>query len=167
MARNNVPNVSVENAQIIFRNFTGEPTKFNKDGGKKTFSLKLDEDFANKLREDGWNVKTWEPENSDEVVYHLPVEVSYNLYPPKIFMISGNKKTLLAEETVAALQYAEFENVDLIIRPYCWEVNGKSGVKAYVKTLYATIVEDEFEKKYRDLDSDFNENDSDDGDIPF
>ena len=154
MARNNVPNVSIEDAKIRFRNFTGEPTKFNKAGGKRTFSVVLEEETAKRLMEDGWNVKTWEPEGSDEPMYHLQVEASYNLYPPKIYMISGNKKTLLTEDTIAALQYAEFSKVDLIIRPYCWEVQGKSGVKAYVKSMYVTIVEDEFEKKYRDLDDD-------------
>ena len=163
MVRNNVPNVNIENAKIRFRNFTGEPTKFNKVGGKRTFSVVLEEDAAKKLIEDGWNVKTWEPEGADEPVYHLPVEASYNLYPPKIYMISGNKKTLLSEDTIAALQYAEFSNVDLIIRPYCWEVQGKTGVKAYVKSMYVTIVEDEFEKKYRDFDD---EEDTDD-DVPF
>lgn len=154
MVRNNVPNVSIEDAKIRFRNFTGEPTKFNKAGGKRTFSVVLEEETAKRLMEDGWNVKTWEPEGSDEPMYHLQVEASYNLYPPKIYMISGNKKTLLTEDTIAALQYAEFSKVDLIIRPYCWEVQGKSGVKAYVKSMYVTIVEDEFEKKYRDLDDD-------------
>lgn len=163
MARNNVPNVSIENAKIRFRNFTGEPTKFNKAGGKRTFSVVLDPEMAQKLEEDGWNVKVWEPEGADEPVYHLPVEASYNLYPPKVFMVSGNKKTLLTEDTIAALQYAEFSNVDLIIRPYCWEVQGKSGVKAYVKSMYVAIVEDEFEKKYRDLDDD----ETDDGELPF
>ena len=163
MARNNVPNVNIENAKLRFRNFTGEPTKFNKNGGKRTFSVVLDEETAKNLMDDGWNVKVWEPEGADEPIYHLPVECSYNLYPPKIWMISGNKKTLLSEDTIAALQYAEFSNVDLIIRPYCWEVQGKSGVKAYVKSMYVTIVEDEFEKKYRDLEDD----ESSDDEMPF
>lgn len=160
MARTDVPNISIDNAQIRFRNFTGEPTKFDKAGGKRTFSVILDPEMAEKLREDGWNVKSWEPEGADEPIYHLPVEISYKIYPPKIWMISGNKKTMLQEDTISALQYAEFTKVQLIIRPYCWEVNGKSGVKAYVKAMYATIEEDEFEKEYRNLEDD-------DEELPF
>lgn len=160
MARTEVPNISIDNAQIRFRNFTGEPTKFDKAGGKRTFSVILDPDMADKLRDDGWNVKSWEPEGADEPIYHLPVEISYKIYPPKVWMISGNKKTMLQEDTISALQYAEFTKVQLIIRPYCWEVNGKSGIKAYVKAMYVTIEEDEFEKEYRNFEDD-------DEEIPF
>lgn len=160
MARTDVPNISIDNAQIRFRNFTGEPTKFDKAGGKRTFSVILDAEMADKLRDDGWNVKSWEPEGADEPIYHLPVEISYKIYPPKIWMISGNKKTMLQEDTISALQYAEFTKVQLIIRPYCWEVNGKSGIKAYVKAMYVTIEEDEFEKEYRNFEDD-------DEEIPF
>lgn len=161
MARTDVPNISIDNAQIRFRNFTGEPTKFDKVGGKRTFSVVLDSETAERLRDDGWNVKTWEPDGAEEPMYHLPVEISYKIYPPKILMISGNKKTRLQEDTVSALQYAEFTKLQLIIRPYCWEVNGKSGIKAYLKAMYATIEEDEFEKDYRNLEED------DDEEIPF
>ncbi len=160
MARTDVPNISIDNAQIRFRNFTGEPTKFDKAGGKRTFSVILDAEMADKLRDDGWNVKSWEPDGADEPIYHLPVEISYKIYPPKVWMISGNKKTMLQEDTISALQYAEFTKVQLIIRPYCWEVNGKSGIKAYVKAMYVTIEEDEFEKEYRNFEDD-------EDDLPF
>lgn len=163
MDRKYVNNISVENGRIIFKNFSGEPDKYNKTGGKRTFSLVLDEETALRLKEDGWNIKPLKSRDPDDPPhYQLSVEASYKNYPPRIYLIAGKRKTELTEETISALDYAEIKNVDLTIRPYLWEVNGKQGVKAYVKNMYVTIVEDEFEKKYRDFGED-----DDDEEIPF
>ena len=160
MERPNVPNIVMSGVRILFRNFSGSPDKYNKQGGKRTFSILLDEDAAMRLKEDGWNVKPLTARDEDEEPhYHLAVEASYKLYPPRIYLIAGKRKTELTEDTISSLDYAEISNVDITVRPYCWEVNGKAGVKAYVKNMYVTVVEDEFEKKYRDYDSDDEEND--------
>lgn len=161
MANNRVGNISVENARIIFRNFAGKESKFNAKG-KRNFCLVVDNEEAEQLKEEGWNIKYLKPrDDGDEPQAYLQVSVEYGNFPPNIWLVAGNKKTKLDEDTVASLDYAEIENVDLIIRPYTWEVNGKGGIKAYVKNMYVTIVENEFEKKYRDLDDDS------DGDLPF
>ena len=152
MANQRISNISVENARIIFRNFAGKESKFNAKG-KRNFCLVLDNDVAEDLKDIGWNIKYLSPRDPDDVPQaYLQVAVAFDNFPPKIWLITGGKKTELNEETVSVLDYAEIENIDVIVRPYIWEVNGKSGVKAYVKNMYVTIAENEFEKKYRNLD---------------
>lgn len=152
-----IPNPVLEDVVIKWPNFSGEPDKFNR-AGDRHFTVFLDTDIAEQMEQDGWNIKWLEPlEEGDNPQAHLNVAVNYNNIPPRIFMITGQGKTLLTEETVGLLDYAAIQTADLIINPYAWEVNGKSGIKAYVKSLYITVEEDEFAHKYYDtpdLDSD-------------
>ncbi|TET24334.1 MAG: hypothetical protein E3J73_08420 [Candidatus Bathyarchaeum sp.] len=144
-------NITIENARIGFRNFTGKESQFNRPGSRN-FCIFLEPELAKTLDSDGWNVKFLEPRDPDEERQaYLPVEVKYMRYPPKITLITGGGMQILDEDTVNILDWAEFESVDLIVRPYNWELNDKRGVKAYLKTMYVTIVEDELAKKYRDV----------------
>lgn len=140
----------IEGARLIFRNFTGKGDQFNREGDRNFNVVIEDELVAQKLSEDGWNIKIRPPrEEGDEALYRLPVKVNYNSdFPPKIWLVTRSANNLLDEETVGNLDYAEIKNVDLIITPYFWEVNGKSGVKAYLKTMYVTLEEDVFAEKY-------------------
>lgn len=145
-------NIVIENARIGFRNFSGEEGRFNPKG-RRNFCVFLDTELGETLQDDGWNIKWLEPrEEGDEQQAYLQVAVSYKNIPPKIVQITSRGQTILDEDMVGVLDWAEIENVDLIIRPYNWEVNGKKGVKAYVKSMYVTIFEDDFAHKYKDID---------------
>lgn len=149
-------NLSVGNARLIFRNFEGKESKYNRKGARN-FCLILNPEDAHRLSQDGWNVRELPArEAGDEPTYYIQVSVSYENIPPQVYLITKKNKTILDEDTIKLLDYAELENVDLIIRPYNWEVAGKDGikrgVKAYLKTMYATIVEDEFADKYSELE---------------
>jgi hypothetical protein len=144
-------NITIENAKIGFRNFAGVEGKFN-PAGKRNFCVFLENELGQILETDGWNVRWLEPkEEHEERKPYLQVAVSYDNIPPKIVLVTSKGKTVLDEESINILDWAEIKQVDLVIRPYNWEVNGKGGVKAYAKSMYVTIMEDGLESKYLDV----------------
>ena len=152
MSEKVVGNIKLEVARIIFRNFSGEASKFNA-AGQRSFSVIIDDAaLAQQLIEDGWNIKILAPRDADDTpTYHLPVKVSYNAYPPEIYMVTSSNMTLLDADSINTLDYAEIINVDVCIRPYNYEVRGQEGVAAYVKYMYVNIEENPFADKYNHL----------------
>lgn len=148
MAKKRLNDLKIENARILFRNFSGRKTKGN-PSGSKGFAVVLDPEVVPDLEKDGWPVKVLAArDEGGEDTYIMNVTVRYDNIEPQIYMVTKKKKTLLNDETVCNLDASEIQNVDLMITPYVWEVNGKSGVKPYVKIMYVTVIEDEFAEKY-------------------
>ena len=149
----NVNNINIEGATIIWKNFSGERDKFNP--GKRGFSVVIDDAvMADELKQEGWNVKErplQEGADTSEQEWTLPVKLNMNRYT-QVWLIVGNHKTLLNEDTVAQLDVVDIVNCDISIRPYEWEMSGRTGITAYVDSMYVTIRENKFAEKYADLD---------------
>lgn len=141
----------IEGARIIFRNFAGREGMYNRDGDRN-FCVLLEPELAVQMAEDGWNVKSLKArEETDDVQPYLMVTVGFKIRPPRIVMITSRGRTDLSEHEVEVLDWVDVRNVDLIVRPYEWAVNGKTGIKAYLKSLFITIDEDVLELKYADV----------------
>lgn len=141
-------NLIIEDARIAFRNFSGKEGRFN-PVGKRNFCVLLEHEVALKLADEGWNIRWLTPRDvEDEPRGYMQVEVSFKNIPPKIVIVNEHGQTLMDEDSVSILDWADIKETKIIIRPYNWEVSGKKGVKAYLKTMYVAIVEDEFEARY-------------------
>ena len=148
-----VNNINIEGAIVIWKNFSGETNKKKKK--KRGFSVVIDDaTMAEELRNEGWNVKDrplQEGADPSEQEWTLPVKLNMNRYT-QVWLIVGNHKTLLDENTVAQLDVVDIVNCDISIRPYEWEMGGRTGITAYVDSMYVTIRENKFAEKYADLD---------------
>lgn len=143
-------NLIIRDARIIFRNFAGEEGQYNREGDRN-FSVIIDQDLAEELSRDGWNIKPLKKmDPDDEQAYHLKVAVNMGgNWPAKLFLVNRRGQPIrLDEDTVTELDCSELAKVDLTINPSSWEVNGKTGVKAYLRDLYATLYEDELGREY-------------------
>lgn len=141
-------------AKIIFRNFSGEEGRFNR-AGDRNFGIIIDDpNLAEDLKQQGWNIKTLPARDEDETPKSfVKVAVRYDNFPPKVYKISGMVRTLLDDESIGSLDGDEFAKVDVTISPSQWEVNGNTGIKAYLKTMYVTLVDDELANFYNNQDS--------------
>lgn len=148
--------VVMEGVRIVFRNFSGKEGQYNREGDRN-FGVILPDGVGAAMLADGWNVKYLKPRDEDEDETETPwLSVSVNFdkgRPPKIMLVTDRGRTSLDEKTVDTLDWAVITNVDLIVRPYFWEVSGRSGVKAYLQSMYVTIEEDALERKYAAMDA--------------
>lgn len=163
-------NLNVEHAGMIYKNFSGKPTRVNPAGGKRTFALVLNEEYADRLSAQGWNVKVKEVRDQlsegeqtltvgwndyvnmykgqfDHALIYTECVVNENSeYPPKIYKVSefnGDKTmALIPQDQWFRLDESELMNVDIVIHPY---THGRSlanpdAKKGYLKSMYAMAV---------------------------
>lgn len=153
--------IVLENARMLFRNFSGVEGKYNKDGDRN-FGVLIPGHFARELERDGWNVKWLEPrEEGDPEDAFIRVSVAFKKGKkktgPRVILISSEGRTKLTDETIDLLDDVDILTTDMIIRPYRWEVNGKTGIKAYLQSMFVTIEESPLDRKYAAITPSFKE----------
>lgn len=143
--------LQIDDAHIIYRNFSGAPSKFNREGDRNFAIIIPDQELADALIEEGWNVKIKPPrEDGDSPFMYLPVKIKFTDRGPKVYLLSGKARNVLTEETVGMLDDIDILSVDIDIRPYDWEVNGKTGRTAYLQAMHVTQRVDRFTERYAD-----------------
>jgi hypothetical protein len=138
----------IEDAQLIFRNFSGKESQYNRAGNRE-FSVILDEQTAKQMKADGWHVRALDSrEEGEPDTPYITIAVNFQNRPPRVIMLTSTSRTPLNEDSIEILDWTDIKQVDLIANPYHWTVGEKSGIKAYLKSMYVTIEEDELDRKY-------------------
>jgi hypothetical protein len=159
--------VTIQNAQILWPNFSGAADKYNSEGDRN-FNLHLTRQQADELTRDGWNVKCKFPrpeENTDEQEERCVLKVTVKFRdrqgelkknPPQITMLGSRtrNRTMLGEDLVGLLDSSEIVEADLSMVPYFWETGTGIGVSAYLRKLYVVIREDELDEKWAEAPED-------------
>lgn len=144
--------LQIDDAKIIFKNFEGRGDKFNREGDRNFSLLIEDPETAQALLDKGWNVKIKPARDEDEGDFmRLPVKVKFTDYGPSVYLKSGDNVNRLDEESIACLDNIDIESVDMDIRPFDWEVNGREGRTAYLQSLHVTQRIDRFAARYANM----------------
>ena len=143
--------LQIDDASIIYRNFAGVGSKFNREGDRNFAVRILDTELADKLVEEGWNVKIKDPKEEGDLPFmFLPVKIKFNDRGPVVYLKTGRNMVKLDEESISCLDNIDILGVDLDIRPYDWEVNGKTGRTAYLQSICVTQDVDRFAARYEE-----------------
>ena len=142
--------LQIEDARIIYRNFAGIGSKYNREGDRNFAVIIPNQEIADELIADGWAVKIKPPRDEDESPFmYLPVKVKFNNRGPAAYVKSGNSVQRLNEETIGMLDEIDIQSVDMDLRAYDWEVNGKTGKSAYLQAINVIQNIDRFGAQYQ------------------
>lgn len=140
----------IEDGHILYRNFSGAASDFNREGDRNFNVIIDDPDVAQSMQNDGWNVKYRAPRDpQDPGTYHIKVNVNYrSARGPRVFLHTENSVVELNDKTIGQLDQDDIVTCDMLISPFHWERNGSGGISAYLDTLHVKLREDPFAHKY-------------------
>ena len=141
--------LQIDDARIIFRNFEGRGDKYNREGDRNFALVIPTQEMADELMAEGWNVRIKPPRDEDDSPFmYLPVKVKFNDRGPAVYLKTGDSVNRLDEGSVSMLDRIDISSVDMDLRPYDWDVNGKTGRTAYLQSINVIQDIDRFSARY-------------------
>lgn len=149
---------NISGDQITWRHMedNAEDGLYNRRGNRY-FAIKLDDEFAEELQEEGWPV-IWRNVNRDDdepelLKGYLKLFIKYGTrFPVDIYLINRNmkSKTLLDETDLDVLHIDSkpIEFIDVTIRPYYWTYGSDQGVKVQVQAMNIMLAQDGLDDDY-------------------
>lgn len=145
----------IENAKILFPNFSGRANRYNREGWRNFCVVIDDKDIVHILRENGWNVKMLQDDNNlHGVKYYVPVAINFESHPfappAAIYSVRNGELSTLTEDTIDMLDGMTMTNVDMTLRPRKYWDKSRSieRVKAYLHNMYVTFGTNRLAEKY-------------------
>ena len=146
---NNKGILEINNARLVYRNFQGRGDKFNREGDRNFSVVIPNQEIADQLLAAGWNLKIKASRDDQELPFiTLPVKIKFNDRGPACYLVANGNVTRLSEDMVGIIDDIDIESVDLDVRPYDWEINGKSGRTAYLQGISVTQKVDRFAERF-------------------
>lgn len=141
--------LQIDDARIIYRNFAGHGSKFNREGDRNFAVIIPNQEIADELIESGWNVKIKPPRDDQDMPFmYLPVKIKFNDRGPNVYLVTGERRNKLDKEAIGCIDDIDISSVSLDIRPYDWEVNGKVGRTAYLQAMQVIQEIDRFAARF-------------------
>lgn len=148
--------VQIDGARIIYRNFSGRGTQYNREGDRNFCVVIEDQETADKLIDEGFNVKIKQPrEEGENPFMYMKVNVKYHpktsdlaRLNPTAVLISGRNRNTLDEESICCLDSIDIANVDMDLSGSNWKIQDRSGRSAYLSKIYVTQEIDRFASRY-------------------
>lgn len=149
--------LQIDDARIIFRNFEGRGSRFAREGDRDFSVVIPDEEIKEALLADmnefgcPWNVKIKAPRDEDESpLMHLKVKVKFNDRGPNVYLDTGDNRVRLDEESIGMLDHIDIRSVDMDIRPYDDEFNGRAFRSAYLQSMcvHQDLTRDRFARPF-------------------
>ena len=137
--------MEINDALIIWKNFTGRGDRFNREGDRNFHLVIPDQETCELLKNDvneygdSWNVKIKPPrEDGDAPFMHMLVKVKFNGRGPNVYLDRGRDRDplVLNEDTIHCLDDMDILSVDLDVRPYDDKLpNGTTFRTAYLSAM--------------------------------